>query len=148
MTRRTLGWLLVAVQVVLIVALLLVPHRAPFALSLVIGVVLGLGAVGFGIAAFSTLGSALTPTPVPVDGAGLRTDGPYRLVRHPIYTAVLLLAAGFTIAVGTWWTVAALVVLAAFFIGKSRWEDRLLHERYGTEWEMWANHTGGLLPRL
>ena len=95
------------------------------------------GAV-LGLVSGRRLGRALTPTPVPVAGAGLRTDGPYRWVRHPIYSAVLLMVAGYVIAIGTIWSVACAVVLLVFFVLKSRWEDGLLREQYGDEWTAWA----------
>lgn len=148
MSRRALGWTLVGVQAVLLVVLVFVPHRSPSTWSLVAGGVLAVGGAVLGVAAFTGLGGALTPTPVPIVGAGLRTTGAYRLVRHPIYDAVLLLAAGFAAAVGTGWTVLVLLALVAFFVGKSRWEDRLLREQYGRAWDDWARATGALLPRL
>ena len=42
----------------------------------------------------------------------LATDGPYSIVRHPLYTGNLLLLIGFTFASGQWW---ALLVSAAFW---------------------------------
>jgi protein-S-isoprenylcysteine O-methyltransferase Ste14 len=84
---------------------------------------------------------------VPVPGAALRTDGPYGLVRHPIYAAVILAAVGYTIAMGSWWTVVVLALLIVFFVAKSRWEDRLLREVHGDQWAAWARTTGALLPR-
>lgn len=139
--------MLVGVQAVLLVAIVVLPRRGPEPAAVVVAAVLAAIGVGLGLAAVRTLGSALTANPVPIDGAGLRTSGAYRRIRHPIYTAVILLAAGFAVAVGSWWTVAAVLVLAGFFWAKSRWEDRLLRERYGPQWDAWAQHTGALLPR-
>ena len=148
MTRGRVGWSLVALQFVLLIALVLLPHRAPSLLSLAIGVPLVAAGIVLGLMAGRTLGRALTPTPVPIAQAGLRTDGVYALVRHPIYSAICLAAAGFVIAVGSWWTLACSVVLVIFFWLKSRWEDTLLREEYGEEWRTWAGRTGALLPRL
>jgi len=147
-TRARLGWLLVALQFVLLAILVLLPWRAPSLLSLALGVPIAAAGVVLGLAASHRLGSALTPTPVPIAGAGLRTTGAYARVRHPIYSAVLLLALGFVIAVGSAWSWACALVLLLFFVVKSRWEDRLLHAEYGSEWEAWAARTGGLVPRL
>lgn len=147
MTRRTIGWALVALQFILLIALLLLPHRSPSLLGLAVGVPLIAAGAVLGFVALRHLGSALTPTPVPIEGAGLRTDGLYRWVRHPIYSAILLMALGYVVLMGTWWSVGGLVVLLLFFWGKSRWEDRLLREQYGAEWDSWAARTGALLPR-
>jgi protein-S-isoprenylcysteine O-methyltransferase Ste14 len=148
MTESTRGWSLVVVQGLLLLLLVVVPHRSPGAVSVAAGLVLAAAGAGVLLVAFRVLGRALTPTPVPVRGAGLRTDGPYRWVRHPIYTGVLLMAAGFTVAVGSWWTVGAWLLLLAFFWTKWRWEDRLLHARYGAEWDAWAARTGSIVPGL
>jgi Putative protein-S-isoprenylcysteine methyltransferase len=96
--------------------------------------------------AFVRLGSALTPTPVPVSGMALRTNGIYAWVRHPIYSGILLAALGFTIAVGSVWQVFVWVLLVVFFIGKSMWEDLLLSEVHGVTWYEYADGTGGLIP--
>jgi protein-S-isoprenylcysteine O-methyltransferase Ste14 len=145
--RSTIGWVLVVLQFVLLLLLLLLPRRAPTVGSLVIGVALGVAAVVLAMSASRTLGRGLTPTPVPISGAGLRTDGAYRYVRHPIYSAVLLLVLGFVVAVGSLWTALGGLVILAFFWAKSRWEDRLLHAEYGDEWAAWAARTGAIIPR-
>ena len=141
------GWFLVVVQATLLVLLVVVP-RAPFSsLRLVAGLAIIALAALLGAWAGIRLGSALTPTPLPIPGAALRTDGPYALVRHPIYAAVLLAAVGYTLSLGSWWTVLVLAILTVFFVLKSRWEDRLLSEVHGEEWTSWARMTGALLPR-
>jgi protein-S-isoprenylcysteine O-methyltransferase Ste14 len=147
MTRQTVGWFLVALQFALLIGLVLLPRRDPSLLSLAVGVPLIAAGAVLGFAAFRHLGEALTPTPVPIAGAGLRTGGLYRWVRHPIYSAILLMALGYVILMGTWWSALGLVVLLLFFWGKSRWEDRLLHDQYGEEWATWASRTGALIPR-
>lgn len=147
-TQSARGWTLVAVQGVLLVLLVVLPHRSPSVPAVVAGLVLIAAGAAVLLVAFRVLGRALTPTPVPVAGAGLRTDGPYRWVRHPIYTGVLLAAAGFTVALGSWWTAGAWLVLLVFFWGKWRWEDRLLSGRYGAEWSAWAARTGAIVPGL
>lgn len=148
MSRGVLGWALVGVQFVLLAVLVLLPHRPPTLLSLVIGVPLIAAGVVLGLLAGRRLGRALTPTPVPIADAGLRTDGVFAVVRHPIYSAILLAAAGFVIALGSWWTLGCAVVLLAFLGIKSRWEDSLLREQYGAEWVAWAARTGALVPRI
>ena len=145
--RTWIGWLLVALQAVLIVALVLVPKAELTAVRLVPGMALIAGGAILGIWAGRRLGNALTPTPVPLAGAALRTEGPYSRVRHPIYSAVVLAAIGFTVAVGTWWTALVLVMLVVFFLVKARWEDRLLQQVHGSDWDAWAARTGALLPR-
>ena len=92
------------------------------------------------------LGSALTPTPVPINGMALRVEGIYAWVRHPIYSGILLAGLGFTIAVGSVWQVFVWVLLIVLLVGKSMWEDLLLSEVHGVTWYEYADHTGGLFP--
>lgn len=145
--RLRMGWLLVLLQAVLLVLLVAMP-RAPLSPArLTIGLVIIVLAGLLGAWSGMRLGSALTPTPVPIPGAALRTDGPYAVVRHPIYSAVLLAAVGYTVALGSWWTALILMLLTVFFVVKSRWEDRMLRDVHGEMWTSWARTTGGLLPR-
>jgi protein-S-isoprenylcysteine O-methyltransferase Ste14 len=145
--RSTLAWLLVGVQGLLLIGLVVVPHRQPSLLSLLVGLLLVACAIVMAAAASRRLGSALTPTPVPRAQASLRTDGPYRWVRHPIYSAIILGAIGWVVALGSPATLIVALVLTAFLVAKSRWEDRLLAEAYGQPWRDWAASTGALLPR-
>ena len=145
--QRVIGWLLVAVQVVVFVVLALLPWREPSTWSVLAAVPLLAVGGWLGISTFRALGNAVTPTPVPIAGAGLRTSGPYSRVRHPMYTAVLCITVAALIAAGSWWSWAWGLVILVFFWGKSRWEDRLLAREYGDYWRTWAVHTGAFMPR-
>jgi len=146
MNQRAVGWLLVAMQIVVFVVLALLPWRQPTTWSVLAAVPFLAVGGWLGFSAFRTLGTALTPTPVPITGAGLRTNGPYARVRHPIYTAVLSLTLAALILAGSWWSWAWGVVIFLFFWSKSRWEDTLLAQEYGSEWQVWAQQTGALIP--
>lgn len=152
--QHSKGWLLVGIQALLLVALVVLPWRPlgsdgplPVWFSLV-GVAVMAAGVGFGLAGAATLSSALTPTPVPKPGETLRTSGAYAIVRHPLYTSVLTVAVGFTIAVGSWWQLAVCCCLAIFFGFKSRWEDSMLAERFGDQWQDYRRATPAIVPLL
>jgi protein-S-isoprenylcysteine O-methyltransferase Ste14 len=147
MDRGRIGWLLVIAQFALLIILVLLPWRTTSAPAVIAGLVLIAAGGVLGLAAGLHLGRALTPTPVPVVGAGLRTDGVYRFVRHPIYSGVLIGVLGFLVAVGSVSSWICGGVILVFFLLKSRWEDRLLHEQYGDDWRQWAAATGKLVPR-
>ena len=144
--QRIIGWVLVVLQFVLVIALVVVPRREPSWPTSILGALIVLIGVVLGFAAFRALGSALTPTPVPIADAGLRTNGLYAYVRHPMYSAVLLLVTGYLVAFGSLWSVGVALALIVFFWLKSRWEDRLLAAAYGAEWTAWAVQTGALIP--
>jgi protein-S-isoprenylcysteine O-methyltransferase Ste14 len=78
----------------------------------------------------ASLGRGLTAAPLPNAHARLRTDGLYRLVRHPIYSGVLLCAGAYTAAVGGPATLVVLVLLVVHLNVKARWEERRLTRRF------------------
>jgi protein-S-isoprenylcysteine O-methyltransferase Ste14 len=83
----------------------------------------------FGIWAARTLGSALTPYPAPTEEATLVERGPYRLVRHPIYVAGLLVFLGYGLLSSVPATVAV-ALLAGLWHFKAGVEERHLAERF------------------
>lgn len=79
----------------------------------------------------------------------LVTEGPYRLCRHPLYLSFIVLALGldlvFDSVLGLAFTVFISIPSAVY---RARVEDRLLRERFGEEWEDYAERVGFLLPKL
>lgn len=144
--RSLLGWLLVFVQLVIFIGFVVIPMREPDGLGVAVGSIVIVLGFGFLVWAFISLGSALTANPVPLEHATLRTDGAFAVVRHPIYTALLIGLLGFVILMGTWWTLAWWVVAFLFFWGKSHWEDAMLQEKFGDSWIQWAIITPALIP--
>ena len=106
------GRLFVAAQGVLIVLVVLAPRCGRRAGRRPAWVTLGRvaswrrGWCRVAVAAFPQLGGALTPLPEPRPDAELTTSGLYRWVRHPIYSGVLAMGWGWTLAhpvVGDGW---------------------------------------------
>ena len=79
---------------------------------------------------FYSLGSNLTPLPHPKDDAKLVDTGAYRLVRHPIYGGIILLAYGWSLIVQSWLTLAYATLIFVFLDLKSRREERWLKEKF------------------
>jgi protein-S-isoprenylcysteine O-methyltransferase Ste14 len=98
-------------------------------------VVVGALVVLAGIAVFSVavsgLGSALTANPAPLDDEALRTDGIYSVVRHPIYTGLILTALGFALMT-TPWALLPVALLAVELDLKRRLEEEWLSATYPT----------------
>lgn len=72
------------------------------------------------------LGPDLRPLPTPRPGVRLRRGGPYQWTRHPIYSGLLLGAAGRALASGGRRHVAAAAALAGVFGVKAHLEEKLL----------------------
>jgi protein-S-isoprenylcysteine O-methyltransferase Ste14 len=82
-------------------------------------------------------------------GHELVRKGPYRMVRHPIYTGLLLALAGTVIALGLppRWIALWLLILAALWL-KITGEEKLLAERFGPDFESFRRSTPALVPHL
>lgn len=131
--HHVVGWGLVAVQGALIVGILLTPvgdawplppAASAFATALTW---LGLALVVWAVLVF---GRGVTPSPMPSGKAQLQTRGPYRWIRHPMYTGVIILMAGSALGRRNWLAAMLWIVLVTFFITKIRWEERRLVETY------------------
>lgn len=146
---RRLGWLLVAVQFVLLAALT-APWSSPWQLPggiVVAGWVLrGAGAVLAAVGAVH-LGGALTAQPVPKPDAGVVAQGVYRHTRHPIYTGLLLYGAGSVFVTGHPAVLAAAVGLLVLLMAKARWEESML-VRSTPNYCEYAQRTGRFIPRV
>jgi len=82
------------------------------------------------------------------EGHELVTDGPYRFVRHPIYTGLLLGFIGSALALGEWRGIVA-VALAVFALWrKSRVEEQWMRERFGPAYEDYERRVAALVPFL
>jgi protein-S-isoprenylcysteine O-methyltransferase Ste14 len=95
----------------------------------VLGAVLFVAGVAVVFLAARALGSSLTPFPRPVRSGRLVDDGPYAIVRHPVYSGGILVFAGIPLALSPWALVGT-GLLAFTWALKSRVEERLLRARY------------------
>ena len=75
-------------------------------------------------------------------------DGPYRVVRHPIYAGLILGFVGTAIARDELRGLLAVALVACTFIAKLRLEQRWLREQFGVRYEEYCRRTWALLPGL
>lgn len=75
----------------------------------------------------------------------LVTSGPYRLVRHPIYSGILLGLLGTALATNLYWLIA-LVVLGAYFLYSARVEERLMTASFPTAYPSYRAKSKMLIP--
>jgi len=81
-------------------------------------------------------------------GHQLRTDGPYSIVRHPIYTGILgmLLGSALLDGLGRW--TFALVAGTALVLFKVRAEERLMSEEFPDDYPQYRRRVPALVPLL
>ena len=73
-------------------------------------------------------------------------SGPYALVRHPIYTGLLIAIAGTAIIVGEWRAVASWILFAASFYVKLRREEAWMAETFGAEYSAYRSEVAAIIP--
>ena len=79
-------------------------------------------------------------------GRELVTRGPYAIVRHPIYTAFVLLALGLAIAWDSWVTVGFALIYAVPFWMHTAIEEQMLEAHFGDAWRDYRARVPRLVP--
>jgi protein-S-isoprenylcysteine O-methyltransferase Ste14 len=75
----------------------------------------------------------------------LVTSGPYALVRHPIYTGMILAMFGSTIAQSIFW-IAPLVLGGAYFVYSAWSEEKLMTEQFPNQYSAYKKWTKMFVP--
>lgn len=75
----------------------------------------------------------------------LVTAGPYRWVRHPIYSGLLLAMLGTALATSLYWLIVA-AILGGYFIYSARTEERYMTELFPDAYPAYKGHTKMLIP--
>ncbi len=116
----------------------------------VVAMGLAVQALGFALAAWARnhLGRNWSAAIASATGHQLVRSGPYRVVRHPIYTAMFTMAIGTAIVSGEFHALAAIVVLGAAYWRKIRLEEQTLVSTFGAEYEEYRRATWALVPGL
>jgi len=128
----------------------IIPVKAPGQIVLfVIILALAIASPLFAFRARQTLGKEWSVTARLVEGHRLVTQGPYRVVRNPIYTGMfgMLLATG--LAISHWiGLVVAIIVFATGTMIRVRNEEKLLRDAFGTEFDDYARRVPAVVPFL
>ena len=148
--KPSVAWALVGAQFGLLAGLVVLPPAdlwpRTLATFVIAGILIAAGALVAG-AGGMRLGPALTPTPIPKDGAELVTTGVYRFVRHPIYTGVLLAALGLVVLGASAGHIVGWIALFVVLSIKASSEETMLAERHSS-YESYAKSTGRLIPKF
>jgi protein-S-isoprenylcysteine O-methyltransferase Ste14 len=75
-------------------------------------------------------------------------SGPYRRVRHPIYTGMLLAMAGTALVLGEVRGLLAFAITLLAFYWKARKEEAWLTSEFGEDFNVHAHQTGMFLPKM
>lgn len=121
----------------------LFPRRAWIGWAAVVFVAVGLGFASWARYHLGRLWSGRVT--LKEDHAIVRT-GPYGIVRHPIYTGLVLALIGSFVVEPTVAALAGLIALTIGLIVKIRQEERLLTEHFGAAYEAYRNDVPALIP--
>jgi protein-S-isoprenylcysteine O-methyltransferase Ste14 len=72
--------------------------------------------------------------------------GPYRWLRHPIYTGILVMYLGVVLVTGEWLAIAGLLVVVFAYWRKIRLEEKNLNVAFGEEYNAYRRDTWALVP--
>jgi protein-S-isoprenylcysteine O-methyltransferase Ste14 len=118
----------------------------------------GLQSVGAGVAVIGIVATALAQLQMgvswrigvdPSERTGLVTDGVFAWVRNPIFTAMLIAAAGFTLLVGNWVAIAGFVALVVALEVQVRLvEEPYLLTAHGAAYRTYAGRSGRFVPQF
>ena len=148
--KRALAFVLVIGQVLLLAALLTLPHGTVWTVNgfvIATSVTLVVGGIVLAVRGSSALGPAMTASPIPRDNAPLTTQGVYGIVRNPIYTGLMAGGLGLVLIGSSFLHILVWFALVGLLSGKARWEERMLVDEHPAYSE-YAARVGRFLPGL
>lgn len=101
---------------------------------------------GFSIWARVHLGKYWSGTVALKQDHKLISSGPYALVRHPIYTGLLLAVFGSALAAGTIEAMASFIIMVPAYVIKWRREERLMRQEFGAAYDDYSRGTKAIIP--
>ena len=110
-----------------------------------LGVVLFTLGLGFAIWARVHIGRNWGTPMTQKDDPELVTSGPYRLVRHPIYSGILIGGVGTAVALSWLWLIAV-VLAGVYFVYSATVEERYLTEQFPDTYLAYRHSTKMLVP--
>lgn len=114
-----------------------------------LGVLLLYAGIALRIYAIATLGVFFTTTVAVAPGQTVIAHGPYRQIRHPSYTGLLLILLGLSLGLANWLSLLVIVGCALMgFTYRIRVEEKALQERLGQQYQEYMRHTKRLVPFL
>lgn len=112
-----------------------------------LGLLVLLGGAFIRLWSMVTLGQYFSRVVAIQKGHRLITSGPYRFVRHPAYTGMMMIYVGALLGIGTWaGALLTLLLLGAAVLYRIRVEEQALLQQFGEEYRRYGEGRGRLLP--
>jgi len=113
-----------------------------------IGVGVLLAASGLLVWTFRSLGKNLTDTVVTRRQHTLVQHGPYRWIRHPLYSSAALLIVALSLIAANWFFFVLGALLLSVLVMRTRTEEANLVARFGDSYRQYMKRTGRFVPKL
>lgn len=137
---------IVIVFVVLLARVFGVHDAAVHAAALAaVGTAIFLAGIGLAVWARIYLGRNWGMPMTEKDEPELVTSGPYSLVRHPIYSGILLATVGTALATNVYWLLTS-VALGAYFLYAAKVEEALMERTFPAAYPSYRARTKMLIP--
>jgi protein-S-isoprenylcysteine O-methyltransferase Ste14 len=98
--------------------------------------------------AAAVLGASYAPGPALLRDHALVVAGPFRYVRHPIYSAVAALWVGTALGTVNWLLLLSWPFIALGVRKQALAEERMLRSKFGSRYDDYAKHTGRMFPKF
>jgi protein-S-isoprenylcysteine O-methyltransferase Ste14 len=134
---------LVALQFIFILLLLLNASVKSMPALAYVFIILSIILIFWAFAAMQK--SKLRILPDPSADAVLITSGPYRFIRHPMYTAILLGCSGLLLTHFSFLSLAFIIALVIVLIIKLLWEEKMLSQKFD-DYKKYMKGTTRLFP--
>jgi protein-S-isoprenylcysteine O-methyltransferase Ste14 len=111
----------------------------------------GMAILGFTLLQWAqiTLGKSWSDTPRMMKEQALVTRGPYRMIRHPIYTAFLAILGSLLFISSNWLIGLCWIGMTSLeILSRIQYEETIMSEYFGEQYRDYVKKTGRLLPRL
>jgi protein-S-isoprenylcysteine O-methyltransferase Ste14 len=148
-TRRLIALTLGAAIVAGLAARSVAPQlRMPTLLRMAGVLVMWLG-LALRVWAIAALGSGFRTTVEVEPGQAVVSSGPYRWIRHPSYSGLLLIVGGFGAALGNWLSLAACVAIPLpAIVRRIHVEEAELNRVLGKAYRTYQSDRARMIPRL
>ncbi|MBM3768189.1 MAG: isoprenylcysteine carboxylmethyltransferase family protein [Acidobacteria bacterium] len=100
------------------------------------------------VSMFVALGHNLTDTVQTRASAQFVRHGPYRFIRNPMYTGILVFSTGLGLALNSVWVAIFGTATFAMLAIRTRTEEKVLRARFGAQYESYVHEVGRFFPRI
>ena len=97
---------------------------------------------------FSSLDRNITHTVATRQQHDLITHGPYRWVRHPLYSVGFLFFSGLSLLTANWFIFVSMLITFGILLARTPIEEEKLVERFGEQYQAYMQATGRFLPKF